>query len=120
MAQQAKNNPDLIDLQNLLGVLGETYSVVVYFSARLRDDRVELIGKTYGAPYTLDAPVEHVALVSFPIKLPKDMASTMYTLAFDLWCQHDGGGATAATRGPAYGWNGRVEVPAGAKRNKCK
>ena len=118
MAQQTKNTPDWIDLQNMLGVLGEAYKVVVYFSTRLRDDRVEVIGKTYGAPYTLDAPVEHVALASFPVKRPQDMASTMYTLAFDLWCQHDGGGATAANRGPAYGWNGRVEVPAGARRAK--
>jgi hypothetical protein len=116
MPQITKNAPDYIDLQNLLGVLGEEYKVVVYFSTRLRDDRVEVIGKTHGAPYTIDAPVQHVALASFYVKQPKDMAVTMYTLAFDLWCQHDGGGATAAKRGAPTGWNGRVEVPRGARR----
>lgn len=116
MPQQTKNAPDWIDLQNLLGVLGEEYKVVVYFSTRLRNDRVEVIGKAHSAPYTLDAPVVHVALVSFFVKKPLDMAGVCYTLAFDLWCQFDGGGATSAKRGAPYGWNGRVEVPTGARR----
>lgn len=111
MPQPTKNAPDYVDLTNLLGVLGESYQVVVYFSTRIRSDRVEVIGKTYGAPYTLDAPVVHVALASFEIKRPKDMATIMYTLAFDLWCQHDGAGATAARRGTPYTWQGYPEVP---------
>lgn len=111
MPQVTKNAPDYIDLANLLGVLGEEYKVVVYFSTRLRGDKVEVIGKTYGAPYTLEAPVEHVALASFPIKQPRDMAQTYYTIAFDLWCQHDGGGATAAKRGAPTTWRGYPEVP---------
>lgn len=115
MPRVTKNEPDYIDLQNLLGVLGEAYSVVVYFSTRLRSDRVEVIGKTYGAPYTLEAPVQHVALASWPIKQPQDMASTLYTLAFDLWCQHDGAGATAARRGAPTTWRGYPEVPARRK-----
>jgi len=111
MPQPQRNAPDYIDLANILGALGEEYKVVVYFSTRLRGDLVEVIGKTYSAPYTLESPIEHVALASFPIRQPKDMAVTMYTLAFDLWCQHDGGGATAAKRGTPYTWQGRVETP---------
>lgn len=111
MPQPTKNAPDWIDVSNLMGVLGEEYKVVVYFTTRVRAERVEVIGKTYGAPYTIDAPVEHVALASFFLKQPRDMAQTCYTIAFDLWCQHDGGGATAAKRGAPVGWNGRVEIP---------
>jgi len=111
MPQPTKNAPDWIDVQNLCGVLGEDYKVVVYFSTRIRDAKVEVIGKTHHAPYTLDAPVAHVALVSFPVTKSRDMASVCYSVAFDLWCQHDGGGATAAQRGPTYSWQGRVEVP---------
>jgi hypothetical protein len=106
-----KHAPDYIDLANICEALGEEYKVVVYFSTRLRGDIVECIGKTYGAPYTLEARIEHVALASFPIKQPKDMATTLYTLAFDLWCQHDGGGATAAKRGAPTTWRGYPETP---------
>lgn len=111
MPQPRKDAPDLIDVQNLCSVLGAEYHVAVYFSTRIRGDLVEIIGKTHSAPYTPDAPVEHVALVTFPVKLPKDLAVQMYTLAFDLWCQHDGGGATAAKRGAPRSWQGRVEIP---------
>lgn len=101
----------MIDVQNMCSALGTEYHVVVYFSVRIRGDLVEVIGKTHSAPYSVEAPVEHVALATFPVKLPKDMAVTMYTLAFDLWCQHDGGGATAAQRGAPYSWQGRVQTP---------
>lgn len=111
MPQPHKNAPDLIDLQNLLGVLGEEYKVVVYFCTRLRGDRLETIGKTIGAPYAIDGPVVHVALVSFEIKRPRDMVQTYFTIAWDLWCQHDGGGATAAARGAPHSWSGFPEVP---------
>ncbi len=111
MPQPTRNAPDFIDLANICTALGESYKVVVYFTARIRGDKVEVIGKTHSAPYTVDAPVEHVALATFPIKQPKDMGTTMYTLAFDLWCQHDGGGATAARRGAPYTWRGHPETP---------
>jgi len=116
MPQPTKNAPDLLDVENLCTALGETYHVVVYFTTRIRNQKVELIGKTHCSPYTQDAPVQHVALASWPITSKKDIPTAMYTVAFDLWCQHDGGGATAAQRGPSYGWNGRVEVPAGRRR----
>lgn len=109
MPQPVKNAPDYVDLQNLLGVIGESYALVVRFSVRVGADRVEVIGKAYGAPYQDDTPVSWQALASFELKRPRDMAQTMYTVAFDIWCQVDGGGATAAKRGPSFNWNGRVE-----------
>jgi len=111
MPRPMRNAPDFIDLQNLLGALGESYQVVVYFCTRIRADKVECIGKTYGAPYTLESPVQHVALASFPIAHPQEMVQVMYTLAYDLWMQHDGGGETAARRGGTRDWRGRLEVP---------
>ena len=111
MPMPTKNAPDYIDVENMCASLGETYHVVVYFTARIRSGKVEVIGKTYGVPYTQDAAVERVALETWPVKLNKDMATAMYTVAFDLWCQHDGGGATAAKRGAPYDWQGRVQTP---------
>lgn len=111
MPQPTRNAPDFIDVENMCASLGESYSVVVYFTVRIRSGKVELIGKTHGAPYTQESAPVHVALASWPITLKKDMAVQMYTVAFDLWCQHDGGGATAAKRGAPYNWQGRVETP---------
>jgi hypothetical protein len=109
--QPKKNNPDWIDVQNILGVLGEEYKMVVYFTTRLRGDRVETIGKAYGAPYTGEGTPELVALVTFPRHQPKDMVVAFFTLAWDIWCQADGGGATAASRGAPTSWSGYPEVP---------
>jgi hypothetical protein len=111
MPQPTKNNPDYIDVGNLLRALSNDYQVVVYYSVRFRSDYVEVIGKTVGAPYSPDADPQYVALAKFPFHLKTDMAVTLYTLAFDLWCQHDGGGATAAHRGAPRAWDGRLEVP---------
>lgn len=117
MPQSTKNAPDYIDVENMCASLGNEYAVVVYFVTRIRGGKVECIGKTYGPPYTQDAPVQHVALASWPVQSNKDMATALYTVAFDLWCQHDGGGATAAKRGAPYTWQGRVETP---RRRRAK
>lgn len=111
MPQRTKNTPDPIDIENLCSALGESYAVVVYWTVRLRGGRVEVIGKTHGAPYTQDCPVIHVALASFKVQQPADMFQTMFTVAWDLWCQHDGAGATAARRGAPTTWQGYPEVP---------
>jgi len=109
--QPTKNNPDWIDLANIQGALGEEYKLVVYFTTRLRGDRVETIGKAYGAPYVAEGTPQYVALVSFPMQHPKDMVVTFYTLCWDIWCQADGGGATAARRGAPTTWRGYPETP---------
>lgn len=101
----------MLDVEGICASLGESYGVVVYFTTRIRSGKVELIGKTHGTPYNQEAPVHHVALASWPVQLPRDIPTQMYTVAFDLWCQHDGGGATAAKRGATYDWQGRVQIP---------
>lgn len=116
MPQPTKNSPDMLDVENMCAALGEAYAVVVVFKTRLRNGKVELIGKTHGVPYTEEAPVQHVALASWPVQNKKDIPTAMYTVAFDLWCQHDGGGATAAARPLPRRWDGRVEVPTGRRK----
>jgi len=111
MPQKPYNAPDMIDVENICASIGESYSCVVYFSTRIRGGKVELIGKTHSAPYSPDAPVQHVALASWPVQLRKDMAQEMFNIAWDLWCQHDGAGATAAKRGAPRSWQGGIETP---------
>lgn len=111
MPQLTKNAPDLVDVENMCASLGENFSVVVYWTTRIRAGKMELIGKTHSAPYTQESEPVHVAMASWPVQQNKDVYTAMYTVAFDLWCQHDGAGATAAKRGAPYGWQGRVETP---------
>lgn len=111
MPQPRRDAPDLLDVEAMCASLGEAYHVVVYFTTRIRSGKMELIGKTYGAPYTQEGEVVHVAMASWPVQAKKDVYTAMYTVAFDLWCQHDGAGATAAKRGAPYRWDGRVETP---------
>lgn len=111
MPQRTVNAPDLIDLESMCAALGESYRVVVIFTARVRGGKLELVGKTHSAPYTQEAEVVHVAMAAMPVQNKPDLVQKMYTIAFDLWCQHDGGGATAAKRGNAPMWDGRYPVP---------
>lgn len=106
-----KNAPDWIDVENMCAALAEEFGCIVTFTTRLRGGKVEVIGKSTTGSFSGTQEVLHVALVTWPVQLNKDMAQACYTLAFDLWCQHDGGGATAADRGPPYDWRGRVETP---------
>jgi hypothetical protein len=91
--------------------IGEEFAHAVYFVTRYRGDIIEVIAKAVPAPYTPDTPATHVALATWPYRTVKNRTQVEFTLAFDLWLQFDGGGATAAKRGPTYGWSGRVEVP---------
>ena len=40
--QKTKDAPDMLDVENMCAALGETYSVVVYFTTRIRNQKVEL------------------------------------------------------------------------------
>lgn len=117
MPQPTRNEPDAIDLQNMLGSIGEEFHAVVYFVVRMRNDKWEVMAKAIGAPYGPDDEVIHVALQNWPITQSKNWNVVYFTLAFDLWLQFDGGGATAAKRGVTYDWRGRVEVP---RRRRAK
>lgn len=111
MPQPTKNAPDWNDVHGILMSLGEDFSLVVVFSTTVRSDYVQTIAKAYRG--TLEGPEEVIwqALVRQPYSKNTTFAQTCYTLAFDLWCQADGAGATAAKRGPTHDWRGRVEVP---------
>jgi hypothetical protein len=111
MPQPRKDEPDELDVFNMVSAIGEGYAHAVYFTTRYRADLVETIAKTVPAPYTPDTPPTYVALQTHKIGTPSRMSVVHYTLAFDLWLQHDGGGATAARRGPPRDWRGRLEVP---------
>lgn len=116
MPQLTKDAPDLVDLQKMVGSIGEEYHHAVYFTCRVRADAMEVIGKTVPTPYTPDTEATHVALQRIPLQAKRDLVVVFYTLAFDLWLQHDGGGATAAARGPTHDWRGKVEVPRRRRR----
>jgi len=111
MPQPTKNEPDQHDVFNLVASLAEEFGVQCHFYTRFTADFIEVIGKTHSSPYGITSPVIHVALQKIPYASKRSLQSAYYTLAFDLWIQHDGGGATAASRGPTYGWNGRVQTP---------
>lgn len=111
MPQKTVNAPDLVDVSNMTLAIGEHYGHAVYFTCRVRADALEIVAKAVGVPYTPDTPATHVALSRLQLTDQRPMATTLYTLAFDLWCQFDGGGATAAARGPTRDWRGRLEVP---------
>jgi len=111
MPQPTKNEPDEQDVFNMCQRIGEDYAHVVYFTTRYRADIVETIAKAIPAPYTPDTPPTHVALQTYPVRNSRRMSVVHFSLAFDIWLQLDGGGATAARRGPSFDWRGRVEVP---------
>ena len=115
MPAPERRDPDAHDVYNMCSAVGEEFSHAIYFVTRYRGDIVEVIAKAVPAPYTPDTPATHVALATWPYKVKKNRDVVEYTLAFDLWLQFDGGGATAARRGPVYGWSGRVEVPRRAR-----
>lgn len=117
MPQQNKNDPDHHDVFNIVASLAEEFGVQCHFYVRYTADFIEVIGKTHAAPYVITSPVVHVALQKLPYASKRSLPNSMYTIAFDLWLQHDGGGASAASRGPTYGWNGRVEIPRRRKRS---
>lgn len=111
MPQRTHNEPDEQDVYNMISSIGEAYSHVVYFTTRYRADLVETVAKSVPSPYTPDTAPTFVALQTYPIRQSRRMPVVHFSLAFDLWLQHDGGGATAARRGPPRDWRGRIEVP---------
>jgi len=117
MPQPPRDAPDAHDVHNMCASIGEEFAHAVYFTCRYRGDIIEVIARAVPAPYSPDIPATHVALATWPYKVRKDRTQVEFSLAFDLWLQFDGGGATAAKRGPAFGWNGRVEVP---RRSRAK
>lgn len=111
MPNRTVNAPDWFDVEAIIGSIRDDYSLLVLFTTTVRAEGVLTIGKAYRGTYAVPEEVVYQAKIMQPINTKATFAQTCYTLAFDLWCQMDGGGATAAQRGPTYGWSGSVEVP---------
>lgn len=109
MPQPHHNAPDWHDVANVLDSLGRDYNLVVVFSTTVRSNGIQTIGKALSHSYAEDSAVVYQALVTQRYDTKQTYAQTCYTLAFDLWCQADGAGATAARRGPPVGWDGKPE-----------
>lgn len=111
MPQPTKNAPDAYDTFNMVSAIGEQFGLVVEFTCRYYADYVQVVARAYRPSIEGNGPVTHQALVKYKYGHKADRAQHEFTLAFDLWCQLDGGGATAAQRGATHDWQGRVQVP---------
>ena len=116
MPQVTKNEPDAHDVYNILASIGEEFNCSVVFSVQYYADYVQIIARARKTQNMPDGTVQVQALTKYKYGVKTARTQLEYILAFDLWLQLDGGGATAAKRGPTYGWSGRVEVPARRKK----
>lgn len=107
--QPHKNAPDDIDVYNLLESIGEEFHCIVEFRMNYTTVGVTTIARAYKVIRQTDEQIECQALHKRPSKGITSQAQINFTLAFDIWCQLDGGGATSAQRGIPYAWNGRPE-----------
>jgi len=107
--QPHKNAPDAIDVYNLLESIGEEFHCVVEFQMTYTTAGVTTIARAYKVIRQTYDQIECQALHKRPKATLITQDQINFTLAWDIWCQLDGGGATAATRGAPYGWNGRPE-----------
>lgn len=105
--QWTVSEPDMIDVYNIVSSLGEEYGFRVQFHCEFRPDYFEVIGRAY-KPVAVGQEVLHFqALSKKPLRRAVNPATQMFTVAWDLYCQASGGGATAAQRGAPAGWDGR-------------
>lgn len=111
MPAVTKNAPDTHDVYNMVAAIGEQFGMRVEFSKRYYADYVQVIARCYTIRGEDDDKIVHQALNKYKYGKQADEQVICYTLAFDLWCQLDGAGATAAARGVVYGWDGRPEKP---------
>ena len=116
MPQTTRNAPDWQDVYNVLASIGEEYNHYVEFTTEVRADYVQVIARSYALAGNAGRNPSHQALSRTSIRKVVDMAQVCHTLAYDLWLQHDGGGATAAKRGAPVNWRGRYETLRGRKQ----
>jgi len=111
MPQLTKNAPDGLDTYNMVAVIGSEFGLNVEFTCRYYADYVQVIARAYKAVMGPQQGVLFQAMSKTAYGHKAARAQIEYGLAFDLWCQLDGGGATAAQRGAPYDWQGRVRTP---------
>lgn len=107
MPQRTMNEPDWLDVRNLVDSIGEEFKVVVRFSFYYERDMMTFVARGYALKDMPDGAVLVQALSRRQLTDRRATSTTCHTLAFDLWCQLDGGGATAADRGMPRDWDGR-------------
>jgi hypothetical protein len=109
MPQPHKNAPDDIDVYNLEESIAEEYNCIVEYTMTYRTVGVVTVARAYKVSTYDERQVECQAMHKRPNKGLVSQAQVNFTLAWDIWCQLDGGGATAAQRGAPYDWRGRPE-----------
>lgn len=109
MPQVTKNAPDAHDVYNMLCSVGEEYHLYVVYDIRYTADHITTIARSYGVKLQETGGVVHQASSKRPYNCKVDQNQVNFGLAFDIWCQADGGGATSAERGAPRGWDGRPE-----------
>jgi hypothetical protein len=116
MPQVTKNAPDSQDAYKMCASIGEEFGLIVEFSCRYYADYVQVIARARPAVIGANADVIVQALSKYKYGSKTAREQIEYSLAFDLWCQLDGGGATAAQRGVPYDWQGRVQTPRAGRK----
>ena len=109
MPQSTRNAPDAHDAYNMCASIGEEFGLVVEFTCHYYADYVQVVARAFMPALEQDRKVVYQALTKYRYGHKAAREQLEYGLAFDLWCQCDGAGATAAKRGPARAWNGRPE-----------
>jgi len=109
MPQVTKNAPDAHDTYNMCAAIAEEFGLIVEFTCHYYADYVQVIARARTYKENPEGEVTHQALTKYRYGTKTAREQLEYGLAFDLWCQCDGMGATAAKRGPTYQWNGRLE-----------
>lgn len=111
MAGQQTYAPDWIDVQNICTELGHEFGLRVQLVTEVKGDDVEFVARAYKVGGAFDGVLTFQALSRQRLKSVKDFPVVAFNLLFDIFQQADGGGATAARRGPSFGWRGRVNTP---------
>jgi len=111
--QYLKNAPDDHDVYNVLCAIGEDYGQVVEITVEYKADYIQSIARSYAVGGVVDKVVVYQAMHRRKYRPAKPQAEVNFTLAYDILMQASGGGATAAGRGPAHEYSGRVIIPRG-------
>lgn len=101
------SEPDMIDVYNIVSSLGDEYGLRIQFVSEYAPDYFTLIGRAYKPTAVGQEALHFQALSRKPLRQARNPVAQMFTVAWDLYCQASGGGATAAQRGAPAGWNGR-------------
>jgi len=101
----------------MVASVGEEYKYLVEFVQFYRTDGVYTTAHAFRYENDGTKTIGYQALHKRDNHSKVTQAQVNFTLAFDIWCQLDGGGATAAKRGAPYQWSGRPEKLTARKRS---